>query len=269
MTDVTEAFDSETFTERVFNADSAEVSVALVAAGLKAHDWSLAAQHGSGRSTGEPYGATFWKALPDEVGKLLCDLLDGARMYRPRGAQYSLILWGGTLILPVKIKPRGKRDPRPRITTSHLRQTLTRVNMPDAPQTDLFISDEEQALRDFEEAAIAVVEKAKFELGNIVSQVIIVVYECNRHGGLQMVEVGIGNLDEDGYIEFTDSERLSLVAAPAEGIKPVEAVGESWHNVPRPAAKLEALDDNVAATGENEPVGEQIDPASPSNPKVE
>lgn len=269
MTDVTEVLDSETFMERVFNADSAEVSVGLVAAGLKAHDWSLAAQHGSGRSTGEPYGATFWKALPDEVGKLLCDLLDGARMYRPRGAQYSLILWGGTLILPVKIKPRGKRDPRPRITTSHVRQTLTRVNMPDAPQTDLFISDEEQALRDFEEAAIAVVEKAKFELGNIVSQVIIVVYECNRHGGLQMVEVGIGNLDGDGYIEFTDSERLSLVAAPAEGIKPVEAVGESWHNVPRPAAKLEALDDNVAATGENGPVGEQIDSASPSNPKAE
>ena len=265
---MTEAFDIQPFTERVFEAEAAAVRAGLVAAGLMAHDWSMAAQVGSGRPTGEPYGATFWKALPDEVGKLVCQLLDGARMHKPRNAQYNLILWNGMLILPVKIKPRGKRDPRSRITTSDLRRTLTSVNMPAAPEKDLFVTDEEEALLEFEEAAIAVIEKAKYDLDNVVSQVIIVAYECARRGGLQSVEVGFGNLDHDGYIVFSDSEPLSVIP-PAEGSKPVEAVGESWTNSTKPPLNLEARDEDVTATGEDEPAADPDDRENPGTPKTE
>jgi hypothetical protein len=261
---VTEAFDDRSFTERVFEEKAAAVAAALVMAGQKAHDRSAAAQHGSELKTKQPYGNTYWLALPEEVIKRVQGLLEGAASYDPEGAQYKLIVWNDILILPVKVLKGRKSKGRLRIRTSHLRETLTRVNMPDAPEAHLFINDEEKARREFEEAAIAVVEEARQDLGNIVSHVIIAAYECNHDGGLQTVRVGVGNLDLDGYIDFTDSERLSLVP-PVEGTKPVEAAGESWSNAPKPTPNLEPLDDEVTATGEDEPVAGP-DPDNPENP---
>jgi hypothetical protein len=227
---VTEAFETESFTERTFGDQAGSVSAAFVAAGLKAHDWASAAQHSSGRATGQPYGSTFWLALPDEVGLHLRDLLEDAVLYPPHGAQYKLILWGDTLILPVKVIQGRKRDGRLRIRTSHLRQSLTSVNMPDGPEVTLFMTDEEAALQEFEEQAIEAVENARQQLGNIVSNVIIAAYDCTRVAGL----------------------KLSLIA-PIAGAKPVEVAGESWHDSPKPKTNLEPIDGDRRAAGEDAP----------------
>lgn len=267
---MTEPFEKRSFTERTFKENAAPVAAALVAAGVGAHDRSAAAQHGSELMTKQPYGSTYWLALPDEVIKRVQGLLEGAALFAPDGAQYKLIVWNDALILPVKVIKGRKNDGRLRIRASHLRETLTKVNMPGSPQAHLFIGDEEKARREFEEAAIAVVEAARYEIGSIVSNAIIAAYECTHEGGLQMVRVGIGNLDEDGYINFTDSERLSIVP-PVEGTTPVEVVGESWSDGPKPTPKLEALDEDVTATGEDEPVAQPDgdDPENPDKPKTE
>jgi hypothetical protein len=105
-------------------------------------------------------------------------------------------------------------------------------------------------------------------LDNVVSQVIIVAYECARRGGLQSVEVGLGNLDHDGYIVFTDSESLSVVQSVEDSML-VEAVGESWTDSTKPPLNLEPIEEDLTATGEDEPVAEKDDPENSGKAKTE
>jgi hypothetical protein len=76
-----------------------------------------------------------------------------------------------------------------------------------------------------------------------------------------LVEVGIATLDEEGYIDFTDSDRLSLVAPPVEGTRLTEAGGDTWSSNPKPTPFLEVVRDNEQATGTGEADPEDDSPS--------
>ena len=250
---MTQAADTKTFMERTFDGDAAEVAAALVEGGQVAHERAQAAQDGSRLKSKQPYGSTYWLALHEEVVSRLADSLNGALVYPPRGAQYKLIVWNGRIILPVKVIDGGSRDGRLRIRTSKLRSALTNVNMPEAPEPNLF-EDDDEVMQAFQDEILQVIETARASIDIIASSVLVAAYACSSQGGLQMVEVGIATLDFDGYIDFTDSERLSIIAPPTVGTKPTEAVGESWTNAPKPKPFLEVVDGEgtQTATGDVE-----------------
>ncbi len=248
---MTEASDHKSFLERTFGDVANEISAAFVAGGLRSHERAQAAQDASELLSNQPYGSTYWLALHEEVVGRLLAILPGSHVFPPKGAQFQLVVWEGRIILPVKLIDVGKRGGRPRIRTSRLRSNLTSVNLPEAPAPTLF-DDESDTLEAFEEAMLEVVIQAMASIDNLASSVILAAYGCTPKAGLQLVEVGIATLDEDGYIDFTDSERLSIIAPPVEGANLTEAAGETWTNTAKPEPFLEVVRDDVEATGTDE-----------------
>lgn len=245
---MTEASELRPFMERTFGDFAAEISAAFVAGGLSSHRRAQAAQDASELRSNQPYGSTYWLALHEEVVGRLLAILPGSLVFPPKGAQFQLVVWEGRIILPVKLIDGGNRDGRLRIRTSRLRSNLTSVNMPEAPTPTLF-DDESDTLAVFEEAMLEIIIKAMASIDNIASTVILAAYGCTPKAGLQIIEVGIATLDEDGYVDFTDSERLSLIAPPAEGRNLTEAAGDTWTNSPKPKPFLEVVRDDDEATG--------------------
>lgn len=245
---MTEASELKSFMERTFGDVADEISAAFVAGGLRSHQRAQAAQDASELHSNQPYGSTYWLALHEEVVGRLLAILPGSLVFPPKGAQFQLVVWEGRIILPVKLIDGGKRDGRPRIRTSRLRSTLTSVNMPEAPAPTLF-DDQKDALESVEEAMLDVIIEAMASIDNIASSVILAAYGCTPKAGLQLVEVGIATLDEDGYIDFSDSARLSLIAPPVEGTDLTEVAGDTWTNTPKPRPFLEVVRDDDEATG--------------------
>jgi hypothetical protein len=241
-----------TFMERRFGASAAAVSAALVNAGKEAHIRSLDAKDGSRLKSNHPYGSTFWLALPDEVVTRLLPLLEDAVPFPPQGAQYELLFWEDLAILPVKVIDGGAREGRMRARMSKLRSRLTSVNLPAKPEASLFDNIEGFRVEDFERAALANVERARKAMGDKTAAMIIAAFACNPKSGLQTVEVGIGTFDDRGFIRFTDSERLSILNAPAAATKPVPVAGDSFTDAPRPKPMLGLVEEDTTATGEDE-----------------
>lgn len=242
-----------TFLERHFGDLAARVEEQLVAAGLEAHGRSSDAKEGSRLKTNHPYGGCYWLALPEEVVQRLMPLLTGSLLFPPEGAQYELIVWNGIAILPVKVIDDGTRNGRMRARISQLRTRLTNVNMPDEPEQTLFDDLPGFRLDDRQADAQASVDAARKALGDIAQTVIVAAYSCNFKRGLQAVEVGIARLDEDGFIHFTDSQRLSITKAAASAPKPTLAAGESFDSAPAPKPALGLVTVDTVATGEDEP----------------
>lgn len=241
---------SASFMERHFGEGSQRVAAALVDAGNEAHARSLDAKTGSRLRTNHAYGSTFWLALPQEVVARLLTILDGAVPFPPRGAPYELLVWNGIAILPVKVLEASKRDSRMRARISDLRSRLTRVNLPKAPEPTLFDDPEEFALDEFEEQARKAAEAAQAAIGNIAEKMVVAAYRCSPKSGLQIVRVGIATLDSDGHINFSDSERLSLVQSSVPASKPTAVAGETFDSAPRPKPLLEVVEEAATATGE-------------------
>jgi len=239
--------------ERHFGERAAAVSTSLVAAGQEAHARSLDAQAGSRLTTNQPYGSTFWLALPQEVVMRLSQVLDGATPFPPRGSQYELVLWNGLAILPVKVIDGASRGERVRVRTSRLRTSLTSVNMPRPPDPTLFDTNDEFQVDELEHNALAAIEAARQALGNRATTTIVAAYSCNPKSGVQAVRVGIATLDDEGFVDFTDSQRLALVESTPEASKPMPVAGETFDAAPKPRPRLEVVKNETAATGEVEP----------------
>lgn len=254
MTDVV----TKSFMERHFGEFAEAVSAGLVAAGQEAHTRSLDAQEGSRLTTNQPYGSTFWLALPQEVVQRLSQVLDGATPFPPRGSQYELLLWNRLAILPVKVIDGASRGDRLRVRTSRLRTNLTSVNVPRPPDPTLFDENEELHVDDPEHSALAAIEAARQALGNKATTTIVAAYSCNPKSGVQAVRVGIGTLNAEGFIDFTDSQRLSLVDSASTAGRPMPVAGETFDAAPRPKPRLEVIQDR-AATGGVEP---KVDPSA-------
>lgn len=253
---------SKTFMERHFGHVAAEVEAELVLAGKEAHTRSLDAKIGSRLKTNHPYGGTFWLALPEEVVARLVPLLGGATPFPPHGSQYELVVWNGLAILPVKVIDGAARGGQMRARVSHLRTRLTNINVAEPAEETLFDSLPEFQLDETEADSLASVNAARSAFGDVAQTMIVAAYACNPKGGLQAVEVGIARLDEDGFIQFTESQRLSLIGAPTPETKPNLVAVESFNSghPPKPALGLVAKD--KVASGEADPQG-TIDPHQP------
>jgi hypothetical protein len=246
---------STTFMERHFGEHSTAVSSALVAAGNEAHARSLDAKIGSRLRSNHAYGSTFWLALPQEVVARLLPILDDAVPFPPRGAQYELLVWNGIAILPVKVMESGRHDGRMRARISDLRSRLTRVNVAAAPELTLFDGVEGLALDEFEEETRQAVEAAQAAIGNVAMKMIVAAYACNPKSGLRVVRIGIGTLDAEGHINFSDSEQLSLIEPSNGAIKPMPVAGERFDAAPRPRPFLEPVEEAKTGTGDEESDG--------------
>lgn len=247
---MTQASEIESFTQRMFGDDAQGVAFDMVEAGRVAHTDAQAAQDGSRLDTHQPYGSTYWLALHNEVVSRLCQRLEGAVAFTPRGAQYDLVLWNELIILPVKVLDSWARNGVLRIRTSQLRANLASVNVPAPPTLSLF--DDEESQRDLADQALEVAKLAQAAFDNVATKVLIAAYACSVRGGLKIVEVGIGTLDQHGEIDFSDSERLSVAAQPTAGTGLVEVAGDSWSRTPKPKPVLEAVDVEKVAIGADE-----------------
>lgn len=241
-----------TFMERHFGDHAQAVADALVAAAKAAHGRSLDAKIGSGLKSDHAYGSTYWLALPEEVVARLLPILDGATPFPPRGAQYELLVWNDIAILPVKVMENGKRDGRMRARISDLRARLTRMNVPKPPEPTLFDNEGGLDVDEFEAEALKVAEAAQAAMGSVASKMVVAAFACNSKSGLRIVRVGIATLDTDGHINFSDSEKLSLMESPQTVGKPVRVAGDSFDSAPRPRPILEAIDPASATLGTNE-----------------
>jgi hypothetical protein len=241
------------FMERHFGTAAAAVSAALVSAGQEAHTRSMDAKAGSRLRSNHAYGSTFWLALPEEVVDRLGPLLTGSIPFPPDGAQYELLVWNDIAILPVKVIDGGTRGGRMRARISHLRTRLTSVNMPGTPEPTLFDDMTGFELDEFEAEAMKVVQSARAALANMATTMLLVAYACNANSGLQTVQVGIATLDADGFINFSDSQQLSINEPTLTTNKPVPVAGDTFDSAPRPKPLLEVVSEDKTATGEHEP----------------
>jgi hypothetical protein len=138
-----------------------------------------------------------------------------------------------------------------RARISHLRTRLTSVNMPSSPEPTLFDDLTGFKLDDFEPDALRDVQTARNALANVATTMLVAAYACSANSGLQAIKVGIATLDADGFIDFSDSEKLSIHAAfPTTNVHPV--VVDTFHSAPRPRPHLEVVRDDRTATGEEE-----------------
>lgn len=253
---------SGTFMERQFGDLASDVSAALVAAGMEAHTRSLDAKVGSRLKTNHAYGGTFWLALPEEVVERLLPILEDAAPYPPRDSQYDLLLWKGVAILPVKVIEGASRDGLMRARTSDLRSRLTSVNMPGDPEPTLLDGLDGFGTGDFECDALALVERARKALGDVAQTIVVAAYACNSKSGLQVVEVGVATLDAEGFILFSDSQRLSVIQPPATTAKPTLVAGDNFADAPRPKPILGLVEEATTASGAGEP-DDQINAPGP------
>lgn len=243
---------SASFMERHFGESYQAVSAALIAAGGEAHIRSLDAKRGSRLRSNHAYGSTFWLALPQEVVDRLLPILEGAVPIPPRGAPYELLVWNEIAILPVKVLEAGKRDTRMRARVSDLRSRLTKVNVSAASQPTLFDGCDDVPLDEFEEEARRVADAAREAIGSLAAKMVVAAYQCNPKSGVRAIRVGIATLDPDGYINFSDSEFLSLVERFDTNVKPVQVSGETFDAAPRPKPLLEVVEEETTATGDDE-----------------
>lgn len=253
---------SGTFMERQFGDRAPAVAAALVAAGQEAHTRSLDAKFGSRLKTNHAYGGTFWLALPEEVVERLLPILDDAAPYPPQGSQYDLLLWNGIAILPVKVIDGAARGGLMRARTSDLRSRLTSVNLPGEREPTLLDGLDGFGGGELEHEALASVERARKALGDVAQTIVLAACACNPKSGLQVVEVGVATLDDDGFIFFADSQRLSVIEPPAATAKPTLVAGENFDDAPRPKPMLGLVEEANTASGEDQP-DTQIAPPEP------
>lgn len=240
------------FLDRAFSGDAAKIEEAFVAAGREAHKWSHDAQIASGRSTHHPYGSTFWLALPEEVNNTVGPLLEGAQVVPVPGVPYSILIVNGVAILPVKVIEGGARDDRMCVSLSELRARLARLNHDyDPNQASFFDTDQDHhdAAGEDLTAVLEELEKERKAIEAIASTLVVAAYRCGPASGLRAVEVGVATFDSDGFIDFIDSQKLSLLGDPLPFPKATPVVSDTFDTAPRRKARLE-LHEEPAADGD-------------------
>lgn len=240
----------KTFMEKQFGEFADEVAQVLIEAGRVTHDRSAEAKDASHLSTNEVYGASFWLNLPRQVSGRLEPVLPNPVRIRPASSRYSLLVWDGTVIFPVKVMDRTtKRADSMRVRVSDLRRQLFALNPPSEPDPSLFDLLDGVVPTGAEQCVEAVGDAARRALGSSAEAMMIVAYVCTADGGLQEVHVGSATLDSDGYIVWTERQSLSLVDEFVLVTKPQLVAGEAFDDAPAPKPALGLVEDEVEATG--------------------
>lgn len=240
----------ETYLGRHFGELADDAASVFIDAGRATHDRSAEAKDASGLKTNEVYGASFWLNLPRLVSGRLEPLLPGCMRIQPPSSRYSLLVWNGTVIFPVKIMDRSaKRADSMRVRVSDLRRQLFALNPPAELDMSLLDLIEDYDEKDLQFRAETIADDARVALGNSADSMMIVAYVCTADAGLLEVHVGTGTLDHDGYILWSERQSLSLVDELDLVGKPQLVAGETFTDAPTPKPTLGLVEDESEATG--------------------
>ncbi|MFI5430141.1 hypothetical protein [Aeromicrobium sp. UC242_57] len=239
------------FLERVFSGNAAKIEQAFVAAGRGAHNRSYDAKVASKLPTNHAYGSTCWLALAEEIIDHVGPLLDGAQVFSVPGAPYSILIKDGFAILPVKVIEGGTRDGRMRASVSDLRARLARMNDRDRDQQSFFDEDQDNsdAAGETVAAALEELDDERKAIEAIASVLVVAAFQCGPTSGLRAIEIGVATFDTDGFIDFKDSQKLSLIDTPLPFPNPASVKGDTFDSAPRPKPRLE-LHEESASGGE-------------------
>ncbi|GAA3821288.1 hypothetical protein GCM10022226_46960 [Sphaerisporangium flaviroseum] len=187
-----------------------EIPAALWDAHRRALDGHLAL----GLKTNEAYGL-IWLAQHEELVARLRGL-DGARVFKPKGARYELAMIGNVVLYPWRYSD-GTRVPLEyaRMELSDVRRALLALaEPPDEEQLTLdsfyaadddLEADEEQSREDFRQLAEVV-------------RVVFVAYASNPRSGILSAEWGdAAQADDDGHLKWTHHEPLPMAALGESG----------------------------------------------------
>jgi hypothetical protein len=241
---------NETYLDRHFGELADDVAHVFIDAGRATHDRSAEAKDAAGLKTNEVYGASFWLNLPRQVSGRLEPLLPGSVRIQPPASRYSLLVWNGTVIFPVKIMDRSaKRADAMRVRVSDLRRQLFALNPPAELDMSLLDLIEDYDEKDLQFRAEAIADDARVALGSSADSMMIVAYVCTADGGLLEVHVGTGTLDHEGYIVWSERQSLALVDELDLSGKPRLVAGETFTDAPTPKPVLGLVEDENEATG--------------------
>jgi hypothetical protein len=241
---------SETYMDRHFGELAEDAARVFIDAGRTTHDRSADAKDASGLQTNEVYGASFWLNLPRQVSGRLEPLLSGCERIQPPSSRYSLLVWNGTVVFPVKIMDRSsRRADSMRVRPSDLRRHLFALNPP--VEHDLSLLDVMEGYDEthLELQARSIADDARVALGSSADSMMIAAYVCTADGGLQEVHVGTGTLDAEGYILWSERQSLSLLDKLDVAGTPQLVAGESFADAPAPKPALGLVEDESEATG--------------------
>jgi hypothetical protein len=247
--------------ERQFGEFAEEAIRVLIDAGHTTHVRSAEAKDASRLTSNEVYGASFWLNLPRQVSGRLEPVLPNVVRIRPASSRYSLLVWNGTVIFPVKVMDRtAKRADSMRVRVSDLRRQLFALNPPAEPDYTLFDLINGSNESDAQHRAEAIADDSRVALGSSADSMMIVAYVCTADGGLQAVHVGSGTLDSDGYIRWTERQSLSLLDDLDLASKPRLVAGEAFDDAPalQPALGLVGDEKEATGSGDSTPVDSDI-----------
>lgn len=238
------------YLDRHFGELAEDAARVFIEAGRTTHDRSAEAKSAAGLKTNEVYGASFWLNLPRQVTGRLEPLLPGSVRIQPPSSRYSLLVWNGTVIFPVKIMDRSaKRADSMRVRVSDLRRQLFALNPPAEPDLSLLDLIEDYDETELQLRAETLADDARVALGSSADSMMIVAYVCTAEGGLQEVHVGSGALDDEGYILWLERQSLSLLDELDLVGKPQLVAGETFTDAPTPKPALGLVEDENEATG--------------------
>jgi hypothetical protein len=171
----------------------------------EAHKRALLAHQGLGLETNEAYGL-IWRAQHEELVAHL-RAVEGARVFKPKGARYQLVMIGNVIIYPWRYSD-GSRVPLEdaRMNLSEVRRNLLALGEADtsdqltldsaAVDDEVLAAEYEQAREDFRRLAASL-------------RVVFVAYASNPRAGILDVEWGDATqADEDGHLKWTYHEPL-------------------------------------------------------------
>ena len=179
------------------------VATGLATAGRAAHERALDAQHGSQLTTNEPYGATFWLALPEEVARALSPVA-GVTPIRVQRARYPLLVIADSLLFAVRVAQTPSGSGHLAMRPSSLRSEIMSIrDYPGQPTQDPF---------DFGPAFERPDDPARIRATlEGIERTILVAYEADPRAGLLRVHIGEATLDDaDGRITWLHYEQLPL-----------------------------------------------------------
>lgn len=187
----------------------------IPAALLAAHKRALDAHLGLGLKTNEAYGL-IWKAQHEELVARLRGF-QGARIFKPKGARYELVMIGNVVLYPWRYAD-GTQVPLEyaRMKLSDIRRAL--LSLADETAADEQLPLESAAIAD--EELNAEREQAQDDFRRLAEslRVVFIAYASNPHAGLISAEWGdAAQADEDGHLKWTHHEPLPVPAAEQPG----------------------------------------------------
>ncbi|WP_235736813.1 hypothetical protein [Nocardioides alcanivorans] len=227
------------FMQDFFGERAAEAEVALVDIARSAHRKSVLAHEAAESDTNDVFGTSFWGALHRHSIARMCDAVPGATLTKLTGFRYQLVTWKNQLIVPVKIKDIVDLQPGTiRVGASDFRRHLGDLGAPLFVEVDLF--DDAQELESEQVAMQRARDRAELAqslLNTNASGVVFVAVLASVTGGVRLIHVGEGKLDQDGFIVWGPSETLNLRAEVTQNPGLVTA-STSFADTPTPMPAL-------------------------------